>query len=79
MIICRGTNETDGRTDGRTDGQLFTPHSGISSHSKGARIQIGCSKCNRSIVNKTNTNLLHSNSIHSISRKKHDYNFVFRS
>ena len=36
MIICRGTNETDGRTDG----QLFTPHSGISSHSKGARISI---------------------------------------
>ncbi len=39
MIICRVTNKTDGRTDGRTDGQLFTPHSGISSHSKGARIK----------------------------------------
>jgi hypothetical protein len=24
MIICRGTNDTDGRTDGRTNGQLFT-------------------------------------------------------
>ena len=33
MIICRGTNDTDGRTDGQTDNYL--PHySGISSHSK---------------------------------------------
>jgi hypothetical protein len=24
MIICRGTNDTDGRTDRRTNGQLFT-------------------------------------------------------
>ncbi len=31
--------------------------------------QIECSKCIRSILNKTNTNLLHSNLIHSISRK----------
>jgi hypothetical protein len=35
-------------------------------------IQIEYSKCIRSIVAKTNTNWLHSNSIHSISRKNHD-------
>ncbi len=34
-------------------------------------IQIGI----RSILAKTSTSLLHSNSIHSSSRKKHDYNF----
>jgi hypothetical protein len=32
-------------------------------------IQIECSKCIRSIWTKTNTNLLHSNSISSINRK----------
>ena len=35
-------------------------------------IQIECSKCIRSIIAKTNTNLLHSNLIHSILRKNHD-------
>ncbi len=35
-------------------------------------IQILFSKCIRSIFTKTNTNLLHSNSIQSISRKNHD-------
>ncbi len=32
-------------------------------------------KCIRSILIKTNTNSLHSNSIHSISHKNHDQNF----
>ncbi len=56
MIICRGTNETDGRTDGRTDGQLFTPHSGISSHSKGARIsmaRISKNQCHQCLISQT--------------------------
>jgi hypothetical protein len=35
-------------------------------------IQIECSKCIRSILAKTNTNSLHSSSIHSISHKNHD-------